>query len=228
MRRLLLLALLAEDAQAQPAPTLRLELAGPDVPAISNAHPGFGGRNIPDAPARAIRLRSGEVQLYAADQDNRLNTGPDLLHVRHRCPVVLRGAGNDDPAAYDDRAWIASPWTPDGDTVFAIVSNEFQGHRRPTLCPSGRYMDCWFDTLTAAVSEGGPFRRGAGDALVAALPYRFGELDLVHKGYFKPTNTVSAGRAQCMFAFATRAGAQQPGNCLLRTNDIDNPGAWRA
>lgn len=223
-------------ARAQPGPTLRLEVTGPAVPAVADSRPGCDATDIPDAPARAIRLATGEVQLYAAHHRNRAEAGPDLLHLRHRCAVVLQGTGNDDPAAYDDRAWIASPWTPDGKTVWAVLHNEFQGHLRPALCPSRRYMDCWYNALTAAVSRdaGRTYQRVPGRAgLVAALPYRYDQVGPGHHGYFNPSNVVSApgsgdAGALYMFAFATRAGAQRAGNCLLRTTEIGAPEAWRA
>ncbi len=90
-------------------------------------------------------------------------------------------------------------------------------------------MDCWFNALTAAVSHdaGRSFQRVPGRALVAALPYRYDEVGIGHHGYFNPSNIVTLAGAQHMFAFATQAGAQRPGNCLLRTTAISQPEAWR-
>lgn len=231
MKRIVFAALLlAGAAQAQPAPALRLEITGPPVSAVPSARPDCDALDIPDAPARAVRLATGEVELYATHFLNRVDTGTDLLHLGHRCPVVMQGANNDDPAAFNDRAWIASPWTPDGRTVWAVVHNEFQGNRRPALCPSRRYMDCWYNALTAAVSRDGghTFGRVPGRALVAALPYRFDQLERGHHGYFNPSNIVTLSGAQYMFAFATQARAQRNGNCLLRTAALGTPEAWRA
>ncbi len=232
MKLLIVIAalLLAGAAQAQPAPALRLEITGPPVSAVPSARPGCDALDIPDAPARAVRLATGEVELYATHFLNRVDTGADLLHLGHRCPVVMKGANNDDPAAFNDRAWIASPWTPDGRTVWAVVHNEFQGNYRPALCPSRRYMDCWYNALTAAVSRDGghTFQRMPGRALVAALPYRFDQLERGHHGYFNPSNIVTLSGAQYMFAFATQARAQRNGNCLLRTTALGTPEAWRA
>src|SRR5262249_25945600 len=96
-------------------------------------------------------------------------------------------------------------------------------------CPSGRYMDCWFNALTAAVSRDGgeTFHRLPGVALIAALPYRYGETGLGHHGYFNPSNIITRANAAHMFVFATRAGVQRAGNCLLRTETIGEPGSWR-
>ena len=235
MKTLVALALLLAGAaqvqvHAQPAPGLRLEIAGPAAPAVLGARPPCDADDIPDAPARAVRLATGEVQLYASHFISRIDSGTDLLHLWHRCPVVMAGAKDDDPAAFDDRAWIVSPWTPDGRTIWAVVHNEFQGNHRPALCPSRRYMDCWYNALTEAVSRDGghSFRRVPGRALVAALPYRYDQLERGHHyGYFNPSGIVTLGGAQYMFAFATAARAQREGNCLLRTTAPGTPEAWR-
>ena len=215
-------------ALAQSAPGLRLEIAGGPVAAVENPSV-CEGRDFPDTPARAIRLADGTVQLYATDPENRVDTGPDLLHLQHHCAVVYRGGEKDDPGAYDDRAWIASPWTSDGRTIWAVVHNEFHGQLRKPLCPTGKYMDCWFNALTLAISHDGGqhFERAPGNALVAALPYRYDEVGLGHHGYFNPSNIVSLNGDRYMFAFATRANAQRGGNCLLRTDAVGRSGAWR-
>ena len=218
--------LLTGLAHAQP-PGLTLTVDAPPVQALA-ATAACNGHESPDAPARAIHLADGTVQLYATDQVNQLDVGPDLLHLRRDCAIVYRGAGNDDPAAYDDRSWLASPWTEDGRTIWAVVHNEFQGHRRPKLCPTGRYMDCWFNALTEAVSTnaGRSFQRVPG--LVAALPYRYDEVGLGHHGYFNPSNIVARDGYLYMFAFATAAAAQRSGNCLLRADRISQARSWRA
>lgn len=125
--------LLAGAARAQPAPALRLQVTGPPVSAVSGARPGCGAPDWPDAPARAVRLATGEVQLYATDSPNQVGSGPDLLHLGHRCAAVT-GRANGDPAASNARASIASPWTPDGRTIWAVVRNDHG--RRGGFSPS--------------------------------------------------------------------------------------------
>lgn len=63
--------------------------------------------------------------------------------------------------------------------------------------------------------------------LIAALPYRYDEVTGHHAGYFNPSNMVSADAVLSMMVFATEAKAQKSGNCLLRTDRIMDPGAWR-
>lgn len=214
-----------------PSPALRLTVAGPVVQVFSRSRDGCDPLDIPDAPARAIRVASGGVQLYAPHFQNRRLVGPDLWHLKEDCRVVFRGNERDDPAAFDDRAWLTSLYTPDGHTIYAAVHNEFQGHRRKALCPSGRYIDCWYNAVTAAVSTdaGQSFHRvAANKGLVATLPYRYDETVGQHRGYFNPSNIVEMNGRLFMMVFATAAGAQLPGNCLLRTERIADPAAWRA
>jgi hypothetical protein len=211
------------------AAQVQLTVAGPAVTVFSYAKDSCDAVDIPDAPARAIRTRDGRVQLYATHFINRRLTGETLLSVRQDCGIVFRGAEKDTPQAFDDRSWLTALYTSDGVTVHAVVHTEFQGNRRPPLCPSGRYMDCWYNALTSAISADGghTYVRPATGWLVAALPYRYDEVGLGHHGYFNPSNIVSDRGHLYMFTFATRAGAQDSGNCLLRTGNIADAGAWR-
>lgn len=233
---ILLLLCTLEPCHAQPQPSLTLRLTGQAESVMSGGWPRCDRDDIPDAPARAVRLADGTVELYVSDQVNRINVGPDLRRLRHECGVVFQGAHDADPAAFNDRAWIATPWTEDGRTVWAVIHDEFHGNDRPWLCPTQRYMDCWYNALTLAVSgDGGRHFRnlpgpGSGarkPALVATLPYRYDELERGHHGYFNPTNIIRRDGRLFMFAFATRANAQQEGNCLLRGETIARPDSWR-
>jgi hypothetical protein len=223
---LLLAALpLAMRGPAAADPVLRPD--GPAVVVFSHARDACDALDIPDAPARAIRAADGSVQIYATHFRNRRLVGPALRAVRPDCRIVYAGGGQDDPAAYDDRTWIAAPYTRDGRTVFAVLHDEFQGHRRPALCPTRRYMDCWYNALTLAVShDAGQHFARVGDT-VASLPYRYEAVVGHHAGYFNPSNIVAFDGGWAMFAFATHAGAQAEGNCLLRTTDLADPASWR-
>ena len=224
------LASCASVLAADVPPGLRLTVAGDVTTVFSKSRDACDPVDIPDAPARAIRVASGTVQLYVTHFHNRRLVGPDLRTLSNDCRIVFEGGERDDPAAFDDRAWITSLYTPDGQTIFAAVHNEFQGNRRPALCPSGRYIDCWYNAVTAAVSRdaGRTFSRmEPGSDLIAALPYRYDEVTGHHAGYFNPSNMVLDKGMLFMMVFATEARAQRPGNCLLRTSRISETAAWR-
>jgi hypothetical protein len=229
VRRLAIVVLIAAypvAAFAAPPPGLSIAVSGPVTTVFDHGRDACAQWDIPDAPARAIRAASGSVLLFAPHFRNMLLRGADLLHVRPDCHMVFAGAEADDPAAFDDRAWLTAPFTRDGTNIFVVVHDEFQGHRRPALCPSGRYIDCWYNALTLAVSHDGGMRF-VGAGLVAALPYRYDEVTGSHRGYFNPSNIVTFGGYQFMMTFATDARAQRAGNCLLRTDRPEDPQSWR-
>lgn len=222
--------LLAHPAAAAPPPALTLTLAGEAEVVFARQRDGCGRFDTPDAPARAVRTPAG-VALFATHFDNRALRGPSLRAVRPDCLITFAGAENPDPAAFSDRSWIASLWTRDGITVHALVHNEHQGHRHPNQCPTRRYRDCWFNALTAAVSRDGALTfqpAGTAPALVAALPYRADEMLGRPAGYYNPTGIVADGNALFFMAFASARGAQRHGNCLFRTETIEDPSSWRA
>lgn len=190
--------------------------------------PGLCGTTvIPDAPARALRTADGRVLLFATHHDNRLLAGPDLDRVALDCASVYRGAGSHAPADYDDHAWIAAPYSPDGRIIHALVHDELHGHRRPDLCPAARYMACWANRITAATSTDGgrSFRR---TGLVATPPYRYDGTLGRHVGYFNPSNIIEKDGWYYATVFATEWGAQRLGNCLMRSRDPGDPASWRA
>jgi hypothetical protein len=187
--------------------------------------------DVPDIAARAWREADGRVNLIASHSANRRMRGPSLDQVKQDCSVVYRGSGNDAPDAYDDRSWLSAPYTLDGRTVFALVSNEFHGQRRPDLCPAGRYEACWRNVLVLARSgDGGAHfeRKAGGAALVAGLPYRYRGDEGRRSGIFSPSNIIAHNGHFFAFAWAEALAAQKRGACLLRTDRLDDPKSWRA
>ena len=152
---LLLLALLTTcPAVAQEAPRLRVALA-PGAPETVYAAPADGCTpdDVPDAPVRAFRDAGGGVTLFGLHYDNRALKGPDLAHLKIDCHVVYASHGDADPAAYDDRSWIAATWTADGRTVSALIHHEYQANEHPGRCRFPAYMQCWFNTVLEARSK---------------------------------------------------------------------------
>lgn len=210
---------------------VRVEIVGEAEAVWLHHRDTCGADDIPDAPARAFRDAAGTVHLIASNQVNRAMIGPSLDEARPDCRVLYRGGHRDQPDRFDDRAWLTAFHTDDGTTVHALVHNEYQGHRRPDLCPSRKYMSCWYNSVTGAVSHdrGYSFTRAEPPRhLVAAIPYRFDGQRGQHVGYFNPSNIVTRDGYQYTLVFATRVGAQQPGPCLIRTDSPDDPGSWRA
>ncbi len=187
--------------------------------------------DIPDLPARAFRGADGRVQLISAHFINRRFTGPDLDHLTHDCSVVLGSDSNPDPAAFDDHEWIAAPYTPDGTTVYALVHDEYQGWGHPGQCATTTYdVKCWYNAITLAVSTDGgrSYADHPSPRLVASVPYRYVPGD-GPTGVFTPSNIVRNPRDGYYYALAyVNLRDTYIGNCLIRTNNLADPGTWLA
>jgi hemolysin type calcium-binding protein len=185
--------------------------------------------DIPDLPARAFRDVAGRVQLISAHFVNRRFVGPDLDHLAHGCEVVMRSDSNPDPSAFNDREWIAAPYTPDGKTVYALLHDEYQGNTHPGRCPSGEYTKCWYNAVTLAVStDEGSTYVDALPRLVASVPYGYVPDD-GPVGVFTPSNIVHNDRDGFYYALVyVNLRDSYIGNCLIRTRNLADAGSWRA
>lgn len=187
--------------------------------------------DFPDGGARAFRDREGRVHLIATHFVNRAMVGPSLDQVRPDCAVLFRGSEDSRPEAFDDRGWLLSVYTTDGETIVGLVHNEFQGHRRPELCPSRVYRSCWYNTITYALSRDGgkSFQAPQGAArLVAALPYPYAPDWGRRLGVSAPSNMIEHEGYVYTLVVADAAGAQKAGVCVLRSDRPQNPASWRA
>ena len=187
--------------------------------------------DIPDAPPRAFRDFAGRVHLLATHQDNRAFIGPDFDHLSHSCDVIYQGDHLDDPGKFDDRQWLTAFVTDDGRNIFALVHDEFQGNLRPALCPSRKYLSCWYNAITAATStDGGKsfHQLPAPDNVVAAPSVAYAADAGRPIGYFQPTNIVRKDGFYYFMFLATKAGDQTEGICVARTDRPADAGSWRA
>jgi hypothetical protein len=191
--------------------------------------------DIPDLPARAFRDADNRTQLISTHYVSRRFLGWDLNGVRHKCDVLMRSNANADPAAFDDRQWLSSPFTIDGRTVYALVHHEYQGWRRPDVCDpnlQGRDVSkCLWDSVAFAVSHDGGAtysRTPAPEGLVATDPYVY-DATAGPAGIGETTNIVyRADGYYYVLAGAYQRGAQQAGSCVLRTRTLSDPTSWRA
>lgn len=221
--------LAAAGADAQTLPTPVLALGGEMQTVFQWSRDACDQYDFPDSPTRVFRGADGQLRLIAAHMSARVMSGPDLDRLRRDCRVAYVGQRDDNPGAFDDRAWILSPYTLDGRTVFALIHNEFHGNLRPELCPSRSYQRCWANAITFAVSRdgGATFMRPPGDAVVMALPYRYeGEVG-GRVGYFNPSNIVAHEGFYYALVFTTAYRDQQAGLCLIRTDRLEDPKSWR-
>lgn len=213
---------------AEPSPDLTITVADDERKIFDYAKSACEYLDIPDTPTRAFRDGRGQMHVFQTHFINRQSVGADLFSLAHDCTVVYRGADSKNPADFDPRSWIASTYSPDGKTVYAIAHNEFQANRWSDICPSGIYMKCWYNVLTGLVSnDAGASFRPLQPRLVASLPFRAEETQGKHAGVFLPTNIVSDAGALYFMAHVVSPAPQKEGNCLFRSTNPGDTGAWR-
>ena len=186
--------------------------------------------DITDESARAFRDDTGKIQLMVTHFTNYRWIAQSTLDgpYTHPCTRTMSSHENTDPSKYDAKEWLASPWTPDGKTIYALVHMEYRANDYMSGCSS--WQACWYNAITSAVStnSGATFTHAPAPAnLVATAPYQFVQNNGPN-GYFSPSNVVrsSDGYFYAMFRAQPR-NAQQMGTCIMRTRDISNPGSWR-
>ncbi len=187
--------------------------------------------NFPDLAARAIRDTSGLVQLFLSSDKNYRMIGPDLNTLTIDCNPVMISDNNADPSLFNDYEWIASPYTEDGQTVYALVHNEYWGHTHPGQCPQQQYFPCWDNSITLVIStDGGKIFNDSYTPpahLVARLPYPY-EAGAGPEGTRNPSNIIK-GKDGYYYAFlnVSMYRTQEQRVCLMRTDDLSNPVSWR-
>jgi hypothetical protein len=185
----------------------------------------------PDLPVRAFRDARGRVQMLISSFANYRLSGPSLGRLEPSCVPVKGSIASPRPASFADREWIASLFTRDGRTVWALVHEEYQGNRHPGRCPSHRYEDCWYNAVTLARSgDGGrsfqPARRPPRN-LVAGPSFRY-RPGLGSRGVFGPSNIVPGPDGALYSLVRIRDLSGRRGVCLIRSRRISLPDSWRA
>ena len=187
--------------------------------------------NIPDLPARAFRGADGQVQLIISDNYNYRMVGPDLNTLAVDCNPIMLSDNDADPSLFNDNEWIASPYTLDGMTIYALTHNEYQGHIHPGKCPQNDYFSCWDNSITLSISTDSG--RTYSDAfqppshLVARLPFVY-EAGAGPDGYRGPSNIIK-GKDDFYYSFfnVSMYRTQRQWVCLMRTDDLSDPASWR-
>jgi hypothetical protein len=184
--------------------------------------------DIPDAPLRAVRVDDNHVVAFAAHEQNRAFLGPNLDALKRDCRLVFAGLHSNRPEDYSDRVWIASTWSEDGQTIFALGHDEYQAHRHAGRCRFATYAECWWNAIVLLRSDdsGRSFSR-VGNRPIATIPSRQ-DVDQGHsRGFYEPSNVVKRGDTYYALIRAGAEGAQRAGTCLFRADDVGRPESWR-
>ncbi|NOH13431.1 MAG: hypothetical protein HND51_17475 [Chloroflexi bacterium] len=196
--------------------------------------------HIPDIATRAFRDADGMVQLWIGHYVNYRMIGPDLNNLESDCTVLMNSDYDPDPSQFNDSEWLAALYTEDGETIYAIMHNEYRGDThtatRPGQCPSGDRLTCLDTSVTMAISTDG------GDSfydileppnhMVATMPYVFND-EGVPSGLRQPSNIIK-GPDDYFYVFTNISDYPVfPGDfppqwvCAMRTDDLSDPSSWR-
>jgi len=185
-------------------------------------------QDIPDTALTAYRRAGGQIVGLATHWRNRLFLVAEDHSFKRDCRIVYEGNRDPDPAAFDDKTWIAAPWTADGRTVYALGHNEYQGHSHSGKCKSNSYSDCWYNSvvLLRSTDGGALFSRISNMKPVANAAFTYEALQGAPRGFFEPTNVIKNGDYHYTIIFTTGGNGQERGNCLFRARSFGNDKEW--
>jgi hypothetical protein len=214
----------------QPAPPASAMVTGPPETVFDWSSQACAPDELPDLPVRAFRDYRGRVELILPHFNSWRMLGPSLNDLHVTCRVVMGSSLDHDPADFNDREWIASPFTRDGRHVVALVHDEYHGTQRGTCVPN-EPTSCWYNAITFAHSSDGgrSFHQPlAPRQLVAASPYRYTP-GVRPTGIFSPSNIARNDADRLYYAMVVpHAPNGDSGTCLMRTADPFDPRSWRA
>jgi hypothetical protein len=187
---------------------------------------------IPDLAVHAFRDSNGQVSLPLNHLTTYRMIGLDLNSVAIDCNAPInQSTSNADPSQYSDKEWLSGFYTEDGETIYALVHNEYQGHTHPGQCPQASYFPCWSNTITLSIStdSGQTFQHAsvAPSHYVAGLPYQY-EAGAGPEGTRGPSNIIK-GKDGYFYNFFNAIGHHSDNQwvCLMRTNNLSDPASWR-
>jgi hypothetical protein len=189
--------------------------------------------NIPDLPVRAFRDAGGQVQLLISHYISYRMIGDSLNQVKINCEPVFESKRNADPSFFTDAEWIESVYTEDGQTIYAIVHNEYHGFAHPNQCNKSQdnwWLICWNNTLTLVASNdmGATYNYVVAppNHLIASLPYIY-EIDAGPYGVMNASNIIKKDGFYYAFIRLDYYRSDQQRTCLMRTSNLADPLAWR-
>lgn len=205
-----------------------LSIRGPEMLVASGADKTCGANNLSDGPMRALRLASGEIIATGGWYTNLLARGVSLLSLTKDCTPSYVSGQDDNPASFDDRTWIISPWTDDGQRVEALAHEEFKANLRPGGCNATLKSDCYYVSILPMRSDddGHSFQRRS--AVPVAAPREPQSPDAGgSRGFQLFTNVIHLHGHRWFIASAWPDGTQKSGNCLFRSVKGGDPSSWQ-
>ena len=216
---------------SDPWDNARLEVSGEQEVVFDWSTDRCEDFNIPDLAVRAFRDAEENVNLVLAHPTAYRMTGSDLNELSIDCDPIHASLNDPDPAVFADNTWISATYTQDGETIYALGHNEYQGHTHPGKCPQNDYFACWYNSITLLISTDGgesfvPAVEPPGH-FVAGLPVQY-EAGKGAYGLRAPSNIIQ-GPDGYYYTFVNLASERSERQyvCALRTLDLSDPAGWR-
>jgi hypothetical protein len=173
-----------------------------------------------------------------------VSRGADFNSLKRDCSKpVLVSVDLTTPQSYENREWISAVYR-EGNRWHAIISNEYHDLVASTCRSSDPsiYIDCLYLSATYGVSTDGArtFTKPSPPAHVVLPPPYVWEPPLpgappnwewgFHEGYNAPYSLVRKddGYFYAIVGLTPSKSVPYAGQCLLRTNRLDDPASWRA
>ena len=117
-----------------------------------------------------------------------------------------------DPGMFNDVEWIGATYTEDGQTIYAIIHNEYEGWTHPGQCSTPFWSaSCWYNGLTLAVSTdaGNSYGHPLAPPLhhIAGTPWQYVP-DRGPRGIFHPSSVLKRGDGY-YYAIVQRTGVER-------------------
>lgn len=172
----------------------------------------------PDSIAVAFRDADGKTQLISSNYNNRRFVGDDLDGVKIDCGLIYKSGADEDYSHHDYHSWMHGVYTEDGQTVYALVHNEYWGHKmHPEECKN--YNSCWANSITWVKSvDGGKTYQlpPVEERLVAALGKDYKVNAGKPYGFINPSNILREGGYLYSVIHSWNLGKQKAGSYLIR------------
>jgi hypothetical protein len=215
---------------AAPALGVSVSFVGPQQVVYDWATMRCDDGDVPDGPVQAFRDAAGQIQLITPSSVSKRMIGPNFDSLVRDCRILLVSSRDADPAHFDDVNWIGGTYTENGTDIYALVHMEYHGTEHPGACPGQIFNRCRYNGVTLAESHDGGStytETTAPSDLIVALPYR-SVPDAGRYGFFSPSNMIKRGSYYYSMLLSTGYLGEDSGACLMRTQDLNDPGSWRA
>lgn len=191
--------------------------------------------DVPDSPAMAFKNKDGKVVLFNGLAGAYPHIGNSLDTVKHDChhtqPMIENNPDEKaGPEVFYNQVWLRDPWTYDGETIYALVHNEWD------LGKVG-----WFPNIIAAISTNGGKsfkiqRDKKGNSITSIVtPFKYDSRMSKDdfRGMAQQSNIVSVDEKDgkkrfYLFALNAVGKGHKGGSCLFQNEDIKDPNGWRA